>query len=187
MKSHTKVIVPYSTVRNILVQKDLGEKQAHWVTTLQEYDLEIKPLKIVRGQGLCKLAAGSSDNSESDLHFFDEQFLFEREVFPISNPSDSWYHDIKFFLLHGNAPEHLDSRTKRALRLRSAPYQLIDNILFKREVFPISNPPDSWYHDIKFFLLHGNAPEHLDSCSKRALRLIIFCSRKISKEFSFVV
>ena len=49
LKSHTKVVVPYSVVRNLLVQKDLGEKRAHWVTTLQEYDLEIKPLKIVRG------------------------------------------------------------------------------------------------------------------------------------------
>ena len=29
LKSHTKVIVPYSAVRNILVQKDLGEKRAH--------------------------------------------------------------------------------------------------------------------------------------------------------------
>ena len=94
--------------------------------------MEIKPLKIVRGQGLCKLAAGSSNVSESDLHFIDENFLFEREVLPISAPSDSWYHDIKFFLLHGNAPENLDSWSKRPLRLRSAPYQLIDNILFKK-------------------------------------------------------
>ena len=69
--------------------------------------------------------------SEYDLLFIDEHFLFEREVFPISGPSDSWYHDIKFFLLHENAHEHLDSRSKRALRLRSTPYQLIDNILFK--------------------------------------------------------
>jgi len=34
--------------------------------------------------------------------------------------------------LHGNAPEHLDPCNKRALRLRSAPYQLIDNILFRK-------------------------------------------------------
>ena len=65
------------------------------------------------------------------MHFFDEHFLFEREVFPISAPPDSWYNDIKFFLLHGNAPEHLDSCIKRDLRLISTPYQLIDNILFK--------------------------------------------------------
>ena len=98
---------------------------------IQEYDLEIKPLKIIRGQGLCKLAAGSADSSESDLHFFSEPALFEREVFPISTPSDSWYNDIKFFLLRGNALEHLDPRNKRALRLRSAPYHLVDNILFR--------------------------------------------------------
>ena len=86
--------MPYSAVRNLLVQKDLGEKRAHWVTALQEYDLEIKPLKIVRGQGLCKLAARSSDVSESDLHFFGEPSLFEREVFPISTPPDSWLLNI---------------------------------------------------------------------------------------------
>ena len=123
--------MPYSVVRNLLVQKDLGEKRAHWVTALQEYDLEIKPLNIVRGQGLCKLAAGSTDSSESDLHFFSEPSLFEREVFPVSTPPDSWYDDIKFFLLHGTEPEHLDPRHKKALRLKSAPYQLIDNILFR--------------------------------------------------------
>ena len=78
------------------------------------------------------MVARSLDVSESDLHFVDEHFLFKREVLPISAPSDSWYHDIKFFLLHGNDPEHLDSRRKRALRLISAPYQLIDNILFKK-------------------------------------------------------
>ena len=92
----------------------------------------MKPLKVVKGQGLCKLAAGSSDNSESDLHFFSEPALFEREVFPISTPLDSWYNDIKLFLLHGNAPDYLDPHNKRDLRLRSTPYHLIDNILLER-------------------------------------------------------
>jgi hypothetical protein len=52
IKSKTKVIVPYPAVRNLLIQKDLGEKRDNWITTLQEYDLEIKPAKIIRGQGL---------------------------------------------------------------------------------------------------------------------------------------
>jgi hypothetical protein len=55
LKSRTKVVVPYPAVRNLLVQKELGEKRANWVTSLQEYDLEITPAQIVRGQGLCKL------------------------------------------------------------------------------------------------------------------------------------
>ena len=61
LKSHTKVIVPFSAVRQLLVQRELGEKRANWITTLQEYDLEIKPEKIVKGQGFCRLLAGASN------------------------------------------------------------------------------------------------------------------------------
>ena len=47
LKSKTKVIVPFSAIRNSLVQKELGEKRAHWMATLQEYDLEIKPSHVI--------------------------------------------------------------------------------------------------------------------------------------------
>jgi hypothetical protein len=60
LKSRTKVIIPYPAVRNLLVQKELGEKRDNWVTSLQEYNLEITPVQIVRGQGLCKLVADST-------------------------------------------------------------------------------------------------------------------------------
>ena len=43
LKIHTKIIVSFLVVRNLLVQKDVGEKMENWVTTLQEYDTEIKP------------------------------------------------------------------------------------------------------------------------------------------------
>lgn len=33
---------------------------------LQEYDLEIKPSNIIRGQGLCKLAVESQDQEEEE-------------------------------------------------------------------------------------------------------------------------
>jgi hypothetical protein len=46
LKSRTKVIVPYPTVRNLLVQKELGEKRENWMMSLQEYDLEITPAQI---------------------------------------------------------------------------------------------------------------------------------------------
>eukprot|EP00253_Pinus_taeda_P010355 PITA_10355 len=65
LKAHTKVIVPFSSVRQLLIQRELGEKRANWVTTLQEYDIEIKPTKIVRGQGFCRLLAGASNILES--------------------------------------------------------------------------------------------------------------------------
>ena len=39
LKYRTKVIVPFPAVRNLLVQRYLGEKRALWMTNLQEYDL----------------------------------------------------------------------------------------------------------------------------------------------------
>ena len=72
LKSRTKVIVPYFAVRNLLVQRDLGDKRAPWMKSLQEYDLEIKTSSMVHGQGLCKLATESAH-------------------LPISNPDDNIY------------------------------------------------------------------------------------------------
>jgi hypothetical protein len=51
LKYKTKVIVPYPIVRNLLVQRDLAEKRENWITALQEYDLEIKPAKMLKGKG----------------------------------------------------------------------------------------------------------------------------------------
>jgi len=48
-------------VRNLLLQRVVGEKIANWVTKLHEYDIEIRPTKIVRGQGFCKMLAGASN------------------------------------------------------------------------------------------------------------------------------
>eukprot|EP00253_Pinus_taeda_P016194 PITA_16194 len=67
LKAHKKVIVPFSAVRKLLIQRELGEKRANWVTTLQEYDLEIKPANIFRGQGFCRLLVGASNILESVL------------------------------------------------------------------------------------------------------------------------
>jgi len=36
------------------------------MTALQEYDLEFKPKTIIKGQGLCKLAAESMDYEDND-------------------------------------------------------------------------------------------------------------------------
>lgn len=105
-KSKTKVIVPYTAVRNLLVQKELGEKRAHWMTALQEFDLEIKPAKIVRGQGLCKLAAESIGSPDDDCNIFYAN-LYEKELLIIPDNPNSWYSDLKFLLLHGHAPEYL--------------------------------------------------------------------------------
>ena len=132
LKSRTKVIVPFPSVRNLLVQKDLGEKRAPWMTALQEYDLEIKPSMVVKGQGLCKLATEAahlpSNNSETVI----DEVLLNREIYFYPPPQDSRYTDLRTLLETRTTPDYLEPRNRRALRLKSAPYLLIDNILFRR-------------------------------------------------------
>ena len=39
-------------VRSLLIQKETGDRRGNWLTTLQEYDLEINSAKFIKGQGL---------------------------------------------------------------------------------------------------------------------------------------
>jgi hypothetical protein len=59
---HSKVTtyVPSTSVKDILVQPDVDGKRGRWIAKILEFDLEIKPTKLVKGQGLAKLLAISN-------------------------------------------------------------------------------------------------------------------------------
>ena len=54
---YSKIVcyVPHSVVKDILCQRDFLGKRGKWVSKIQEYDLEIKPTKLIKGQGLTKM------------------------------------------------------------------------------------------------------------------------------------
>lgn len=121
LKTHTKIIVPFPAVRNLLVQKDVGEKRENWVTTLQEYDVKIKPTNIIKCQGFCKMLAGALLNSEI--------LSSKEQMCDVSlNDIESLYANIIFYLKNGYAPSNLDYKNKRALRLKAKQYQLVNNV-----------------------------------------------------------
>lgn len=49
LRSKIIVVVPDVTIKMLLVQSEHGEKRAKWITVLQEYDMDITPMKLVRG------------------------------------------------------------------------------------------------------------------------------------------
>ena len=51
---HSKIIayVPSSSVKEILIQLDIDGKRSKWITSILEFDLEMKPTKMVKCQGL---------------------------------------------------------------------------------------------------------------------------------------
>jgi hypothetical protein len=54
---HTISYVLNSFVKDILTQPNPEGKRGKWIFLLLEYDLEIKPTKLIKGQGLAKLMA----------------------------------------------------------------------------------------------------------------------------------
>ena len=131
LRSHTNIIVPHLAVRALLTQKELGDRRGNWLSTLQEYDLEIKPTKLVKIQGLCKLAAEAQDlQMEEEEGWENEVDMLQNEVLYIPTSTNSWYNDLKYYLTHGSRLNHLDARKKTDLRLKCSQYQLIDGVLF---------------------------------------------------------
>eukprot|EP00253_Pinus_taeda_P014621 PITA_14621 len=127
LKAHTKVIVPFSAVRQLQVQRELGEKRENWVTALQEYDLDIRPTKIVKGQGFCKLLAGASNIQEHE----GTKNIEEIKEISIINP-ESQYAYLIFSLKNGYAPSNLSYKNKRAIRLKAKNFMMVDDVLFRR-------------------------------------------------------
>ena len=59
---HSKILayVPTSAVKEILAQLDSEGKRGRWIAKVMEYDMDIKPTKLVKGQGLDKLLTESN-------------------------------------------------------------------------------------------------------------------------------
>ena len=53
--SHVIAYVPNAVVKDILTQGGTDGKRGKWIATILEYDIEIKPTKLIKGQGLAKL------------------------------------------------------------------------------------------------------------------------------------
>ena len=55
LQSHITAFVPTATVKDILIQGDSEGKRGRWIAKIQEYELDIHPTKLIKGQGLAKI------------------------------------------------------------------------------------------------------------------------------------
>jgi hypothetical protein len=141
---HSKVIayVPTSVVKDILVQVDSDGKRARWLGKIQEFDLEIKLTKLVKGQGLAKLLAesnfmalgiNSSQEEEGwvDVNELEDQMVENRieEKFLSSN----WYKDIVTYLLTLKCPTDLSPSKARTLKMHAVKYCIFKKRLYWKD------------------------------------------------------
>jgi hypothetical protein len=71
---HSKITayVPSTSVKDILIQPDIDGRRGKWIAKILEFDLEIKPTKLIKGQGLAKLLAESNCKTLG-INFINEQ------------------------------------------------------------------------------------------------------------------
>ena len=69
LHSHIIAYVLNMVVKDILTQNNPDGRRGKWIAIILEYDIEIKPTKLIKGQGLAKLMA------ESSFHALDINFL----------------------------------------------------------------------------------------------------------------
>jgi len=103
-KNHTKVIVPHPAVRSLFTQHEMGERRGNWMVVVQEFDLDIKPAKLVKGQGLCKLVVDSQDQVNEDFGWENELALWCSEALYVPLGQESWYGKLTYLLHHGTFP-----------------------------------------------------------------------------------
>jgi len=94
---------------------------------MQEYDIEIKLDKIVKGQVFCRMLAGAS-NISADKYSGNTVQISEVNL----NKSESQYTDLIFYLRNGFSPLELSYKRKRYLRLKANQYKTIENVLFQK-------------------------------------------------------
>jgi hypothetical protein len=141
---HFKIIayVPTSAVKDILVQDDSDGKRGRWLAKIQEFDLEVKPTKLVKGQGLARLLAESNfqalgmNNAQEeegwiDMNEIDDQ-ITENKIEDKFISSD-WYKDIVTYLLTLKCPDELLASKSRTLKLHAVKYCIYEKKLYWKD------------------------------------------------------
>jgi hypothetical protein len=134
--------VPTSFVKDILVQPDSDGKRGRWLAKIQEFDLEVKLTKLIKGQGLDRLLAESNlraldinclqgSDKDTDLNELDEETSPNQieEKFL----SSGWYRDIVFFLLNLRCPDELSPSKCRTLKLHAVKYCISESQLYWKD------------------------------------------------------
>lgn len=102
-----------------------------------EYDMEIKPTKLFKGQGLARLMV------ESNLHALDINLIAsmsedEEEGSPIQVYEmflqSPWYSDIVYVLQHLSPPSGMTKNKGRSLKLKAAKFCILNNALYWKDL-----------------------------------------------------
>ena len=95
-----------------LNQTELHSKWSKWIMFMQEYDLEIKTTKTIRGTGLAGLLTRSHPLVIVEPPQINDLIAFKELVNEIELASQPWYGPIIYFLINDVCPPDMDTKSK---------------------------------------------------------------------------
>ena len=99
------------------------------IANILEYDIEIKPTKLIKGQGLAKRMFETNFQALDINQLDNEQELATPQISETFLQSP-WYADICFVLLNLCAPTGLSRTKKRFLKMKALKFCVLDGALF---------------------------------------------------------
>eukprot|EP00253_Pinus_taeda_P004846 PITA_04846 len=111
-------------------------RRGKWIAALLEYDVEIKPRKLIKGQGLPKLMV------ESNLYVLDFNLIAAMSKEDEENQSaqvsgifllSPWYSDIVYVLQNMSSPPRMVKNKSRTLKLKAAKFCIMKDALYWKD------------------------------------------------------
>lgn len=127
--SYIIAYVPSTVVKDILTQEGIEGKRGKWISTILEYDIEIKPTKLIKGQGLAKLMTETNCQALDINELDNEQEMATPQISLVFLESP-WYVDLTYVLLNLQAPPGLSRTKKRFLKMKASKFCILDGAIF---------------------------------------------------------
>lgn len=128
--------VPNVDVKDGFVQTNPEGRRGKWIATLLEYDMEIKPKKLIKGQGLAKLMAKSNLHA-LDINLIAAMFEEDEESLPAQVSKNfllpPWYSNIIYVLQNLSSPPGMAKKKSRTLKLKATKFCIMNNALYWKD------------------------------------------------------
>jgi hypothetical protein len=135
LHSHTIAYVTNAVVKDILTQDNPDGRRGKWISVVLEYDIEIKPTKLIKGQGSAKLMAESNFHA-LDINFLavvDEQGEHVTPHVKVVFLNSPWYGDLIFVLHNLQDPPGLTKTKARFIKLKALKYYILNGDLYWKD------------------------------------------------------
>ena len=109
-----------------MAQQDCLGPRDRWVSKLQEYDLKIKPTKLIKGQELAQMLTEGNEKVLGLVNQISQTGQAMSSELRKLEEHES-YSDIIYFLQNLTCPNHLVNQKRRALKLKASKYCIIQD------------------------------------------------------------